>query len=314
MRVVTHTGADLSRLLTACTWSGSRLQVARELKFTFVQDDRDKLIPKIVLDCGYTVYGYDENNMGSPVFVGNIYSIEKDRSASSVSVMARDHLFVLTRSKTTKKFENMLPEDIAGQICAEFGVLSGNFAKTGVPVTFIAVDKTGYQIILMAYMEASKKNEVKYQAIMNGAKFDIIEKGALIDGFVADSTKNMTESRYRKSIEQLIDSVRIVDEHGNTVGNVQEAEHIQKYSLFQDIYKIDPNKDTQTEAKKLLKKPEESGNIVCLGDYRVKSSYSIIIKDSLFKGQFWIKSDTRTFTNGKHEMKLELEFENLMNK
>ena len=33
----------------------------------------------------------------------------------------------------------------------------------------------------------------------------------------------------------------------------------------------------------------------------------------LFDGKFWVKSDTHTFTDGKHEMKLELEFENIMN-
>ena len=37
------------------------------------------------------------------------------------------------------------------------------------------------------------------------------------------------------------------------------------------------------------------------------------MRDSLFKGQFWVKADTHTFVDGKHEMKLELEFENIMN-
>ena len=66
----------------------------------------------------------------------------------------------------------------------------------------------------------------------------------------------------------------------------------------------------------MLKKPEREGTIVVLGDYRVKSSYSIAIKDSLqnkVSAQFWIKSDTHTFLDGKHEMKLVLEFENIMN-
>ena len=317
MRVFIHWDGkddqDLSHLLTACTWSGSRLQVARQLSFTYTQDDRDTLIPNIPIDCGYTVWGYNDEDMENPVFVGNVYSVEKDRQKSSVTVLCRDHLHVLTRSKSTKKFTNALPEDIAGQICAEQGVIPGEFAKTGIPVTFIAVNKTGYQIIMAAYTEASKKNEKKYHPIMNGAKLDIIEKGTLIEGFEAISGQNMTESRYKKSIEQLIDKVQIVDEHGNPTETITEDEQIQKYSMFQTIYKVDPNKDTQTEAKKLLKKPEESGNIVCLGDYKVKSSYSIKITDSLFTGKFWIKSDTHTFEDGKHEMKLELEFENLMN-
>lgn len=309
MRVFIHwegkDDQDLSHLLTACTWSGSRLQVARQLTFTYTQDDRDKLCPVIPIDCGYTVYGYDEKDLKNPVFVGNVYTVEKDRQRSAVTVMARDHLHVLTRSKSTRKFVDALPEDIAGQICAEQGVLPGDFAKTGIPVSFIAVNKTGYQMIMAAYTEASKKDGKKYHPIMNGARLDVVEKGTLIEDFEADSVKNMTDSRYKKSIEQIINRVLVVDEQGNPVDTIREEEQISKYSMFQDIYKVDPNKDTQTEAKKLMKKPEESGSIIVLGDYRVK--------DSLFTGKFWIKSDTHTFEDGKHEMNLELEFENLMN-
>ena len=317
MRVFIHwegkDDQDLSHLLTACTWSGSRLQVARQLTFTYTQDDRDKLCPVIPIDCGYTVYGYNEKDLKNPVFVGNAYTVEKDRQRSAVTVMARDHLHVLTRSKSTRKFVDALPEDIAGQICAEQGVLPGDFAKTGIPVSFIAVNKTGYQMIMAAYTEASKKDGKKYHPIMNGAKLDVVEKGTLIEDFEADSVKNMTDSRYKKSIEQIINKVLVVDEQGNPVDTIREEEQISKYSMFQDIYKVDPNKDTQTEAKKLLKKPEESGSIIVLGDYRVKAPYSIKVKDSLFTGKFWIKSDTHTFEDGKHEMNLELEFENLMN-
>ena len=302
---------NLTHLLTACSWSGSRLQLARQLQFTITQDDRDEFVPKINIDCGYTIHGYDdEDNL---VFVGNVYSVEKDRQKSSYTILARDHLHVLTRSKSTRKFTKALPEDIAAQICDEMGVIKGEFAKTGTPVTFIANGKTGYQIIMAAYTEAAKTTDKKYHPIMNGAKLDIIEKGSLIENFEAVSTKNMTDSVYKKSIEKIINQVCILDEHGNPTGYEKDDEQIQNYSMFQAEYKTDPNKDTKAEVKKLMKKPEESGTILVLGDYRVKSSYSIKVTDGLFTGKFWVKSDTHTFTDGKHEMKLELEFENLMN-
>lgn len=79
---------DLTRLLTACTWSGSRLQVPRQLSFTFVQDDRDELVPKIQIDVGYTIHGYDDAN--NLVFAGNIYKVQKNRQRSSVTILAKD--------------------------------------------------------------------------------------------------------------------------------------------------------------------------------------------------------------------------------
>ena len=302
---------DISHLLTSCTWSGSRLNVARKLEYSFVQDDRDPNIPVIDVDNGYTCYGYDD--AGNLVFEGNIYSIERDRAKSSVRITAFDHLYVLAKSKTTRKFDNITPEDITRQVCAELGVLVGDIAETGIAVSFIANAKTGYQIIQGAYTEAAKVTEKKYHPVMNGAKLDVIEKGTLIEGYTADSAVNMEDSVYKESIENLIDQILVVDEEGNRVDYVRNDEHIKKYSMFQEVYKTDPNKDTQTEAKALLTKPERSGYITALGDYRVKSSYSITVKDSLFKGQFWVKADTHTFADGKHEMKLELEFENLMN-
>ena len=56
----TETIDDLSRLTVGrITWEGSRLQVARKLTFSYVQDARDPNLPNYVINCGETVYGYD---------------------------------------------------------------------------------------------------------------------------------------------------------------------------------------------------------------------------------------------------------------
>lgn len=340
---------DVTNLLTQCTWSGSRLNVSRTLEFTFLQDDRDTNIPVVDVDTGYTCYGYAEEDTTrgntttetalqsgnkkaeEPVFVGNIYKIERDRSKGTVRVTAHDHLHVLAHSKTTRLFTDVTPEDITKQICTELGVKPGDIATTGTPVSFVANRKTGYQIIMGAYNEASKiqsknagkdengkdKEGPKYQPIMNGDKLDVIVKGSLIDGFVADSYANMMNSSYSESIENIVNQVMIVDSEGNQKSYIKDDADIKKHSMFQDVYKEDKNKDTQTEAKNLLKKPEREGTITVLGDYRVRSSYSIKVKDSLqnkVSAQFWVKADTHTFHDGEHEMKLVLEFENIMNK
>jgi len=362
---------EVTSLLTACTWSGSRTTVARTLDFTIVQDERDKNIPVIKADTGLTVYGYREDkddlvamtgmpatstsspssasssssstpsaSSGSteaskqqeqPIFVGNIYKIERDRSKGTLHIVARDHAFILAHSKTTRKFKSIAPEEITKQICAELGVLPGTIAETGTPVSFIANRKTGYQIIMGAYNEAAKiikqnagkdkngkdKEDPKYQLIMNGPKLDVVKKGELIKNFVADAASNMMNSTYSESIESIVNQIMVVDKEGNQKSYVKDDDDIKKHSMFQDVYKEDPNKDTQTEAKAMLKKPERTGTIVMLGDYRVISSYSIEVKDSLqtsVSGKFWVKSDTHTFQDGKHEMKLVLEYENIMNK
>ena len=303
----------ISRVVKDVRWSGSRTEVARKLEVNFTQDERDPQWAVVDFDNGYTVIAYDES--GNEFFQGNIYRYKRSRVDSNVYIMCWDHLHVMKASKMTKQYEDALPEDITAELCQMLGVLPGNIASTGVPVSFVANNKTGYQIIMTAYTEAHKKNGKIYQPIMNGNRLDVIEKGELIEGYVLDSRVNMINSEYEESIERLIDKVVLLDEQGNVTGEERQDENIEKYSSFQTTYKVDPNRDTKKEVEAIFNdnKVERSGHIVALGDYRVISSYSVQVTDGIFNGQFWIKQDTHTFREGQNEMQLELEFENAMN-
>ena len=313
IEIIAKERQDISRLVRNVTWSGSRINVARKLELDFTQDDRDPHCPLIDFDNGYTVVAYDET--GNAFFEGNVYRYKRSRAEGNVHLMCWDHLHVMKVSKMTKEYKDALPEDIAAEMCKLLGVLPGDIAKTGEKVSFLANNKTGYQIIMMAYTEAHKKNEKIYQPIMNGAKLDIIEKGTLIEDFVLDSRINMMNSEYEESIEKLINQVALLDEQGNITSYERDEESISKYSMFQTTIKTDPNKDMKKEVENIFKdnKVERVGHVKALGDYRAVSSYSIQITDGLFNGKFYIRQDTHTFREGQHEMKLELEFENEMN-
>ena len=309
--IMTDDPKDISNLITSATWSGDKEQAARKLEFTLIQDDRDPNIPVIELANGNLVYGGD--NDGKAVFIGKIYNLEKDRAKGEVRVTCYDHLYILNKSKTSKKYSNALPEDIAVEICGEMGIKTGNIAKTGVQVSFLANGKSGYQIIQGAYTEAHKKNQKNYQCIMNGEVLDVIEKGTLIEGYALDSSANMTDSIYKESIENIVNQVLVVDDSGNGTDTIKDEESQSEYGIaIQAVYKLEKDKDVAEEAADLFKKPDREGNVTALGDYRVISGYSIAIKDALFTGSFWIKSDVHTFKGGFHEMKLSLEFENIM--
>ena len=252
VEIVAGNRTDITNLITHLKWSGSRLQVARKLEITLAQDKRDKHLPVIRVDCGYTVIFYDDE--GNNVFEGNIYELERNRAESTVKLLAYDHLIVMTRSRTTRKYSDAYPEEITRSLCKELGVIEGNIAETGVKVSFIANNKTGYEQIMMSYTEAHKKNDKLYQLVMQGPKLNVIEKGALIEGLILDSSINMENSIYKKSIESLINQVAVVDEQGNLVSYEKLDDSIANYSMFQVTYKIDPNKDT----KFLLKKNNKS--------------------------------------------------------
>ena len=147
---------------------------------------------------------------------------------------------------------------------------------------------------------------------MNGDSLDVIEKGTRIEDYSLDSVSNLTDSIYRESIEDIVNRVIVTDDTGNTVTYVDDGESIGKYPRIQAVFKEDKEKDAQYEVKSLFKPPEREGSVTVFGNYKLISGYSVIIKDTLFTGQFWIKSDTHTFKDGIHETKLLLEFENIM--
>ena len=302
---------DISQLLIGCTWSGDRTQSARKLEFEFVQSDIDEKIPSVDCDSGYNVYGADDE--GNVIFVGNIYQITRDRKKQTVHCIAYDNLFILNKSKTTRKFTDALPEDIAVEMCNELGISAGEIAKTGEKVSFIANNKTGFQIIQDAYTEAHKKNNKFYQCIMRQNLLDVIEKGTLIDDLKLDSARNLSESIYHENIEKIINRVVVADDSGNVIDTIDDEESQSKYMRVQTVYKVQKDKDAAEEAKNLFEKPEREGNVTVIpGDYRLISGYSVTISDANFDGQFWIKSDSHNFKNGIHVTRLTLEFENLM--
>lgn len=312
---------DITNLINKITWGGSRQQASRKLIFNISQDARDTNLPVHAIGLGETVQGYDE--AGNMVFQGNVYTLEKDVQASSVSVTCYDNLFVLCRSKTTRKFTDVLAEDVASSICNEMGIKIGNLAKTGKSVKFIASRKSGFQIIMLAYQEAAKQinknkaetEKIVYFPVMNGDKLDVVEKGSLVKDYVATDLSNIENAKYKESIENMVNKVMITDQQGNVTGYKTNDEWTKKYATtIQDVYKTSPKADTDNNVKELLKKPEMSGVLDLHGDYGVKASYSIKVQSSLFPGdwKFYVKSDTHSFENGMHFMKVELEFENKM--
>lgn len=310
--MVVHKGKDITDLILKAEWSGSRLQAARKFSFTYALSKADIYLPKPDLQCGETVYAFDDD--GVEFFRGIVFARERSTDASTMQITAYDYLIYLNKSKNTKKFTDILAEDVARQVCNELGVVPGDIAETGVKVSFIADTKTGYEIIMTAYTEAAKTTGGIYMPIMNCGVLDLIEKGTLLEDYTLHAAVNASGSTYKESIENMVNQVMVVDEQGNCMEYVKNDDWIKSYSMIQDVYKVDPNKNTQEAAKAMLKGLERSGNIAGLGNYDCTAGYSIMIADENFTGQFWIKEDSHSFENGQHLMKLELEFENLMDK
>lgn len=175
--------------------------------------------------------------------------------------------------------------------------------------------KKAYEAIMMAYTAAAKQNGSKYIPLMtNINKVSVLEKGTLC-GAVMTGDYNLIEATYKSTLQKLVNRVLITDKNNNVIKTVEDAASIQKYGLVQRVLKQNDGEDATTQAKKMLVTVESSATVSGVpNDFRAVSGYSIIVQetDTGLYGQFYIESDTHTFSCGKAQMDLTLAFENLM--
>lgn len=306
-------GKDISELIEQIKWSGDTKQVARTIQFTIAKNKKDKDFPTVVIDEGAEIIMQDDS--GKDVFGGIIFDIDKSASSKVETYLAYDLMFYINNSDVNKIFEGT-PETIVPGICTELGIESGTMAATGVNISSMpCFGKKAYEAIMMAYTAAAKQNGSKYIPLMtNINKVSVLEKGTLC-GAVMTGDYNLIEATYKSTLQKLVNRVLITDKNNNVIKTVEDAASIQKYGLVQRVLKQNDGEDATTQAKKMLVTVESSATVSGVpNDFRAVSGYSIIVQetDTGLYGQFYIESDTHTFSCGKAQMDLTLAFENLM--
>lgn len=305
-------GKDISELIEKITWSGDTKQVARTIKFTIAKNKRDKDFPVAVINEGDEIIMQDDG--GKDIFGGIIFDIDKSATSKVETYLAYDLMFYINHSEINQIFDDT-PENIIPGICATLGIESGAIAATGVHVSMPCFGKNAYDAIMMAYTAAARRNGSKYIPLITDInKVSIIEKGELC-GAVMTGDYNLIEATYKSTLQNLVNRVLITDKNNNVVNTVEDAASIEKYGLVQKVLRQNDGEDATAEAQKMLVTVESSATVSGVpNDFRAMSGYSIIVQetDTGLYGQFYIESDTHTFSCGKAQMDLTLAFENLM--
>lgn len=303
---------DISQLVTSITWSGEYKQVARILEVVITVSPHDSHLPRQYIALGSMLKLQDDE--GVELFQGYVFTKQKSYQGNEMLVTAYDGLIYLTKSQMSYNFQNMTPEAVTKKVCSDLGVPPGNLAATGINLSYIAQGKTGYEIIIAAYTQASRQNGKKYILQMNQGKVDVIEKGSVIARYVLDNTMNLTDSTYSETLENMVNRVVIVDTTGTPVGKVENTEWMQSYGLIQSIYQKEQGKDSNTIANSLLQGVERKAGVEALGNTECITGRAIQIKEPYtgLTGLFYIDADTHTWKEGNYQMNLTVAWQNMM--
>lgn len=204
---------DVTQAVSVVNWSGSYKQAARKLEFTVVSSPTDNFFKSPEIGIGNHVEFFDQ---GKRLFSGYVFTKDKSSQSSEMSVTAYDGAIYLLKNNGAYNFKSMTAEQIARKICSDFDIPVGEFASTGIHQTKTFIGDSLHDIILSAYSKAASQNGKKYILIMVNNLLSVIERGSLAVDYTLTNHKDLTNSRYSESIEDMINKVKIVNEIGDT--------------------------------------------------------------------------------------------------
>ena len=301
---------DITNLLINVTWSGDYKSCARKLEFSLISSPMDKNIPKVDIPLMSVISFYEDDN---ELFRGFVYEREKS-SDNAMSFLCYDYCAKLNDIKVSKNIKNQTASTIYNNFLTEYGLNKGDIIQANTGVTKVFLGVTAYDMIMTAYTEEAKATGKKYMLYSKGDKFCASEKGIVKLKLSFEEGKNILSSSFKESVSNMVNKVLIVDENGNKVSEVKNDEWLKTYGLFQDVYKQQEGKDSNAEAKAMLKDIEQTCSLTGFGDTTCITGYGVQVKDTYtgLVGLFYIDSDTHTWEGGNYTINLELNFKNIM--
>lgn len=306
---------NITQAVSSVSWSGSVSQAARTAEISVINapDDMNVKNLKLNIRAGDVIKLFEN---GELIFLGEVQSAKKTSEIGTITYTCYDLLNHLLKSTGVYNFSDTTAERITKKVCADLKIKTGNIAATKAAIKKMIINgDTFYDIIMKAYTKAAKQTGKKYICRMNGAKLSVKVKGIKVKKFVLAEEYNITNAEYEETIENMVNVVKIYDEAGGQVGEVKKSKWVEKYGIYQQIYKKESGINMQAAAKNMLQGIEKrvtldgiNGDMKCIAGNGVE----VYDKATGLNGLFWIDSDTHTWENGTHIMNLDLNFKNVM--
>ena len=305
---------DIINMTEKITWSGDYKQACRKLEFSVSSSLYDKNVPKFEIKEGYEVYFYEGD---IELFRGFVYTISK-KTDENIEYTAYDHAQKLVDIKVSYNFKEKTAKEITETILDDYkdnGLAKGTIVNDDVSYDKVFINVSAYETIMSAYTNAYYDNGIEYMCYSFGGKIYTAKKGDVRLKVKFQESNNIISVDYSSSIENMVNKVLVVDSSGNEQGHISNNEDIKQFGLFQEIYKIESNKDTEDEGKKLIKEEEQTASLEGYGDTTCITGYGVTVKDEYtgLDGLFYIDTDSHTWQNGEYKISLSLNFKNLMN-
>ena len=302
--IVLHKDKDITYYESSMSWGGSKSQMARKLELRIVNAPLDPNVQKLEIALADPIYLFEDDGK-TELFRGFITEREASSLTGTVSYVAYDILFYTLKSTATYNFSGKTAEAITQMVCGDLEIPVGSVASTGISQKLIVQNKTTYDIISEAYAQATEQSKKEYIILARKGKLCVERVGGIVCEIELAEDSNIISSKYKESITNMVNRVKIYDGEGNPVGMVQNDKDL-KYGVFQQVYTKEEGKDATTTAKSMFKGVEKTFTLECVNFNGAITGAGAIVRDSStgLSGDVWIEADTHTYSNGVATMSL----------
>lgn len=306
--IIEYNGTKYKNCFQKIEWSGGIDGTFRKLQFECERNKEFKIGDEISFNLDNT----------KELFKGRVYSIEKTASSPLIVVTAIDNGVYLNKNHFVKNYYNKVPSEIVKEICGELKLEIGRLPQDKVKCTFPAIDRTGYEILLMAYTIQHNKDKKTYSIACNNGKIEVLDENMMLETEL-NSYSNIRDTNFRTSLEGMVNQIIIYKTDGSNaqiLDKVADEENKSKYGLFQDVLQYNEDMNNVLNARDMLKGLNERATVVVDGNVDLQSGYTVAIKEERtgLYGVFLIVEDNHTWINGDYQTRLELSFEVAMDK
>lgn len=305
---------DITDALTELTWEGDYSSPSRTVSLSYLQPVTDKDVIKTVgINEGSTVCFYIDKK---EVFRGNAIEVRKDSSSDVVNIVAKDIGAAIGRDKINKNYHNKAADSIAKEILTERKYKIGKLAKAPIKVTKVYKGKTLYETIMDVYTRQSKSDKKKYMLKVDLDKVSVIEKGNTLLKIAFNQGENLIHTTYSISIDDIVNRVEVSDKNGGKLSEKvnQKIYEIYKRFVTEVIDSQEGKAISPEEIEAAFKGAEKTCDLEGIGNPSCLTGTKVQIKDEHtgLVGVFYVDSDTHSWSGGKYDVKLKLNFENIM--
>ena len=241
---------DITGAVTKVEWSGSASSAGRQLTIDYINAPFDDFnIPTV--STGDAIAFIPDN---TELFYGQFFGSEKSAAVGTITYTAFDIMKNLLESSGQYNFKNRTPEMIARMVCDDAVVPVRSLYPTGINIaSLLCDDMTLFDIIMAAYTKAHKITGDKYYPVITGRGFNVRKVGQTVAGFSLDDSENMFDVSIEETMDEIVNRVKIYNENGLQIGQIDNPSSLERYGTFQKIYKVEKGVNYNTAAKNLLK-------------------------------------------------------------